>query len=141
MYLNEQNDGLETIVRADSSHLDLLGIINGVICLPEKLPRLEDESSIYKSIDTYVIGTTVLYSSGKPLNPIGFQGSGFQTGSRGNIRQDLGDGLQERYDFSGHNETTPHINYDLLGASKRFNEISLGENHALDLGAIFGDLK
>ena len=37
------------------------------ICLPEKLPRPEDGSSTHKSIDTYVAGTTVLYSSGKPI--------------------------------------------------------------------------
>ncbi len=83
------------------------------------------QDRMYQTIDTYAAGTTALYS-GKLLdpkfNPIGSQGSGFQTGSTNNIymEYDLGEmtqdpelsgwRLQERFDFSGHDGTN-HINY------------------------------
>ncbi|MCC7574790.1 hypothetical protein KO361_04320 [Candidatus Woesearchaeota archaeon] len=95
---------------------------------------------MYQTIDTYTGGTTQLYSfdSPKPFNPIGSMGSGFQTGSQGNIRKDLGNGLQERYDFSQH-DSTIHINYDLFGAKKDFSAKALGDAHKIDLSYLFKD--
>ncbi len=59
---------------------------------------------------------------------IGSQGSGFKPGGLDNIRMDIGFGLQERYDFSGHGGSKPHINYDILGTN-----INLGPAHKIDL--------
>ena len=56
----------------------------------------------------------------------------FQAGSYGSIRQtyDFGEGaLQERFDF----KREPHVNYDLVGASHRFNANALGPAHTVDL--------
>jgi len=60
---------------------------------------------------------------------IGSRGSGFVLGNYGNIRRDLGYGLQERYDFSGHNRTKPHLNIDIMGT-----DLDLGFSHLIDLG-------
>ena len=88
------------------------------------------QARTYGTIDTYTAGTVVLYSFDppKPFNPIGSMGSGFQLGGPGNIRQDIVYGLQERYDFSGHNGLGPHINYDILGT-----KTNLGPSHRIDL--------
>lgn len=59
--------------------------------------------------------------------------SGFQPSGFGVLRNDLGFGLQERYDFSGHGGTEPHLNYDLLGAKKDFSLEALGNAHFMDL--------
>ena len=92
---------------------------------------------------------------------IGSTGSGFESGSLGNIgRTDdfgnmLGDkglsgyGLTERYDFSGHNGLLPHLNQDVVGpnndpginsGTSRKSEDGfkgLGLPHRIDL---FGDV-
>jgi len=101
-----------------------------------------DSNRMYTTIDLYAYGTTHLYSGDppKPSNPIGSMGSGFQTGAQDNIRRDLGNGLQERYDFSGH-DGTAHVNYDLLGANKGFSAKALGDAHKIDLGYLFKDKK
>ncbi len=66
-------------------------------------------------------------------NPIGSQDSGFQVGSRGNIMHGVEIGIQERYDFSGHNNNPAHINYDLIGADGAFGQKALGDSHSMDL--------
>ena len=85
---------------------------------------------MYATIDLYAAGTTALYTA--PPNPIG-PISGLQPSGFGVLRRDLGDGLQERYDFSGHGGTEPHINYDLLGAKGDFSKRTLGYTHHMDL--------
>ena len=104
--------------------------------LKQKLSLLP-KGKRHKTIDVYAGGTIVLYS-GKPLpkynfKPIGSQGGGFQSAGRGVIRRDLGNGLQERIDYSGHNGAQPHINYDLLGATKKFSKDALGDAHYVNL--------
>jgi hypothetical protein len=96
----------------------------------EILPTM-GQDRMYATIDTYAVGTTALYSFDPP-KPIGTF-SNFQLGSPGNIRQDMNVGLQERYDFSGHNGTEPHLNYDLLGAKRDFILEALGNAHYMDL--------
>jgi len=100
------------------------------------------QTRMYQTIDAYTTGTTKLYSFDppKPFEPIGSMGSGFQTGAQNNIRKNLGDGLQERYDFSEHDDTV-HINYDLLGAKKDFSAKALGDAHKIDLSNLFEDKK
>ncbi|MEK6874333.1 MAG: hypothetical protein AABX52_01130 [Nanoarchaeota archaeon] len=95
----------------------------------EFAPTIGQERT-YGTIDTYTKGTTVLYSFDPPrtFNSIGSMDSGFQLGGPGNIRRDIGYGLQERYDFSGHNGFEPHINYDLIGTN-----INLGPSHHINL--------
>lgn len=67
------------------------------------------------------------------FNPLGSRGSNFQSGSQNNIYQEynLGDltgdsslsgfGLQERFDFSGHNNSLPHLNQDIVDFNKPNN--------------------
>ena len=73
------------------------------------------QSRLSRTIDTYVSGTTALYT-GKILKPFGSGGSGFQRGGWGNIRRPLYKNeditIQERFDFSGHNNSLPHYNLD-----------------------------
>ncbi len=104
------------------------------------------QDKMYQTIDTYVNGTTHLYSFDPPkplntplntnnnnnsslsdqrnqqFNPIGSKGSGFQRGSMGNIRKPLYEDqdikIQERFDFSGHNNSEPHYNLDYGKLSK-----------------------
>jgi hypothetical protein len=57
----------------------------------------------------------------------------FQALSVGNIKIGDYDGLQERVDFSGHNGSQPHLNYDIYGANARFSRESLGDAHARNL--------
>lgn len=64
---------------------------------------------------------------------IGSRGSGFEL-TLGNIRRDVCDGLIERYDFSGHHGTSPHLNQDLFGAKKDFTIKNLEDTHHIDLG-------
>jgi hypothetical protein len=97
----------------------------------------------YRTLDVYTGGISHMYSGPMPppiggFNDIGATGSGFQKGSQGNIRLNLGYGLQERYDFSKHDGTV-HINYDLIGAKKRFTEEALGDAHKIDLSHLFND--
>lgn len=93
------------------------------------VPRMGQEDRAYRTLDVYTSGLTQMYTGPmKPFNPIGSMDSGFQLGGPGNIRQDIGYGLQERYDFSGHNGLGPHINYDILGTN-----INLGPSHRIDL--------
>lgn len=69
-------------------------------------------------------------------NPIGTY-SDFTGGSKNNVKQDIGFGLQERFDFSGHGCSEPHVNYDLLvnkysNTEKNFKPLSknpLGDAH------------
>ena len=97
--------------------------------LEQMLELVPGQEKMYQTIDKYAARTTALYTPPpKPFNPIGSMGSGFQLGGPGNIRHDIGYGLQERYDFSGHNGLGPHINYDILGTN-----INLGPSHRIDL--------
>ena len=102
------------------------------------------QDRMYQTIDTYTSGTTQLYSFDppKPFNPIGSMGSGFQTGSMGNIRKPLYENedikIQERYDFSGHNDSEPHYNLDygkltkgLLDTINNSNKFSVDEKKDL----------
>ena len=89
------------------------------------------QTKMYQTIDRYTSGTTQLYSFDPP-KPLGTF-SGFQPSGFGVLRNDLGFGLQERYDFSGHGGTEPHLNYDLLGANKKFSKDALGDAHYMDL--------
>lgn len=84
----------------------------------------------YETIDVYIAGTTALYTP--PPKPLGTF-SGLQPSGFGVLRKDLGFGLQERYDFSGHGGTGPHLNYDLIGAKKEFSIKALGDAHYIDL--------
>ena|SRR3989339_96860 len=72
-------------------------------------------------------------------SPIGSQGSGFEKGSIGNIRHDLNLGLQERFDFSGHDKTV-HVNYDLKGSKKGYSGKALKEEHKVTLWDKFLDI-
>ena len=117
-----QNQNLETLVMSTDDLTDFKGGIE------------------YRTqIDQYAPNTLAMYSGsyGGPPNPlnlnIGSQGSGYQKGSPGNIRKDLGYGLQERIDFSGHDDSEPHINYDLLGADGKFSSDALGDAHSVKL--------
>ncbi len=58
---------------------------------------------------------------------------GFRSDNQGVIFREVCDGLQERYDFSGHNNTSPHLNQDLKDTSKDFKK-ALGDSHHIDLG-------
>jgi hypothetical protein len=69
--------------------------------------------------------------------PIGSQGSGFQSGSPGNIfhRLDLGDCvLQERFDCS--NPSKPCIDYDIVGVSHKTVEKLLGADRHIPLDPV-----
>ena len=90
-------------------------------------------TGMYTTIDVYVAGTAALYTPEQKPNPIGSMGSGLQLGGMGVLRKDLGDGLQERYDWSGHDGTEPHLDYDLLNATKKFSIKALGDAHQTDL--------
>jgi hypothetical protein len=67
------------------------------------------------------------------IQPIGSNNSGLQPGSTGNVRKLVTPSLQERYDFSGHGGSKPHLNYDLPGASKDFSAGALGDAHKINL--------
>lgn len=56
---------------------------------------------------------------------IGSKGSGFMKGNSGSIRRDLGFKVQERYDWSGHNGTMPHLNHDVIGSSFKLAHVDL----------------
>ncbi len=101
----------------------------------------------YNTLDAYTAGVSKAYSGPiddidvDPIDngmgqthgdPIGTH-TEFERGNQGNIRRDLGNGLQERYDFSGHDNKDPHLNYDLSGASKKFTTNALEETHMIDL--------
>ncbi|MFH0752340.1 MAG: hypothetical protein V1914_01955 [archaeon] len=58
---------------------------------------------------------------------------GFRCDNPGVIFREVCNGLQERYDFSGHNNTSPHLNQDLKDTSKDFKK-ALGDAHHIDLG-------
>ncbi|MFH1332968.1 MAG: hypothetical protein ABIH53_01885 [archaeon] len=77
-------------------------------------------------------GVSSNFGSSISGNKIGFQGSGLKLGSYGNLRHDLGYGLQERFDFSGHDGTV-HVNYDLKGSDKKFSKEALKDEHKLTL--------
>ena len=82
-------------------------------------------------------------SNGSPssfgVGSIGSNGSGFESGSFGTIRREVCDGLIERYDFSGHRGTSPHLNQDLFKAEEDFTLKALEDSHHIDLG--FGKKK
>ncbi|MFH0752330.1 MAG: hypothetical protein V1914_01905, partial [archaeon] len=59
---------------------------------------------------------------------------GFRCDKPGVIFREVCDGLLERYDWSGHDGTSPHLNQDLLGAEKSFNIRNLGPAHNIGLG-------
>ena len=103
----------------------------------ELAPTIEQESRAYQTLDVYTGGLSRMYIGPRgiiePMTPIGSMGSGFQLGGNGVLRKDLSYGLQERYDFSGHNGTGPHLNYDLLDANKEFSKRNLGDAHYIDL--------
>lgn len=79
-------------------------------------PRFKEREKLYTVVDLKYLSASALYISFLPSKPLKF-------GSFGNIFQeyDLGEltghkslkgwKLQERFDFSGHNGTLPHINY------------------------------
>jgi len=89
------------------------------------------QTRTHQTIDTYTSGTTKLYSFDPP-KPLGTF-SGLKPSGFGVLKHDIGYGLQERYDFSGHNNTTPHLNYDLLNAKKYFSINALRDAHHIDL--------
>ena len=93
------------------------------------VPTTGQEDRAYQTLDVYTSSLSQMYTGPmKLLNPIGSMGSGFKSGGPGNIRRDIGYGLQERYDFSGHNGSGPQINYDILGTN-----IKLGSSYKIDL--------
>ena len=73
------------------------------------------------------------FKNNNSFNPIGSNGSSFISGGQDNIYQnyDLGEitgekslsgyGLQERYDFSGHGNSLPHLNQDIVNFKKTNN--------------------
>ena len=85
----------------------------------------------------YTINPKGPFTSGVPsnfgVNNIGSRGSGFEKGDPGNLRLDIGEGIQERYDFSGHHNTEPHLNLDLKNYNKRDSRNILGSEHFVTL--------
>ena len=87
------------------------------------------KTKMYSANDLEQLTATCLY-----MGPIGSNGSGFIKGSNGNIRNTNSiEGLQERYDCSGHDGTSDHLNYDLIGMKK--SKESLGDNHSINLNS------
>ncbi len=97
--------------------------------LEQILEPVQRPEKVYVTIDLYTSGQFQMYTGQfKPINPIGSMGSGFQLGNPGNILKRDEFGLQERYDFSGHNGLGPHLNYDIFKT-----HINLGPAHRIDL--------
>ena len=90
------------------------------------------QNRMYQTIDTYTGGTTQLYSfdppkpmdlpmggiGPEPLKPLD-RGYGDMSPNNSDVlgnRYELDNGYQlgERFDFSGHDDTEPHLNYDIL---------------------------
>ena len=102
--------------------------------IADSVPKEVQESGMYNTLDVYTSGLTHMYTGPMdPFDPIGSRGSGFQLGGPGNIFKRDDFGLQERYDFSGHGGSEPHLNYDLSGSSKKFSGSALGDNHFIKL--------
>jgi hypothetical protein len=94
-----------------------------------------------ESIDLYAQGTVALYSGdGFQTNLCSF-GIGKSIEGPGSILRNsynLDDGykLQERFDFSKHNNTVPHINYEIrnpLGSVDRNLNSLLDDSHQVNL--------
>ena len=98
---------------------------------------------VNRNINATTINPTPSIPKIEPLyqpNLIGTH-SDFNAGSKNNLRRDLGFGLQERFDFSGHGGSEPHVNYDIisnnyLNTEKTFKPLSknpLGDSHYKNL--------
>jgi len=91
-----------------------------------------------KRIDYYKTLITALYTGPikKKFNPIGTF-SDFKVNKGGSIMRDIPGvdplPLQERFDFSGHDNLLPHINYDIKGMSHKKSAKLLGDAHIIDL--------
>jgi len=63
--------------------------------------------------------------------------SDFKVNKGGSIMRDIPGvdplPLQERFDFSGHDNLLPHINYDIKGMSHKKSAKLLGDAHIIDL--------
>ncbi|MGM5480118.1 MAG: hypothetical protein ACQESC_01540 [Nanobdellota archaeon] len=86
------------------------------------VPRKGQEDRAYQTLNVYTSGLSHMHSG--PMKPIG-SNSNFMHGSQNNIQQDhnLGEmtgnqnldryNLTERYDLSGHDNTSPHLNQNI----------------------------
>lgn len=90
------------------------------------VPKIAQDR-MYQTIDTYATGTTVLYSSGKPLEPAENFGIG-----PGLAREIPGtDGLIERFRYDDHEPFGQHLNYEIIVSGKDRKPII--DNHHIPL--------